>query len=128
YSRFACRYLARVLNVPGLAADTQKRGERSNRRLFKIQELTMLWAVRGTLDNGEDVSIVVEAESQAEAECFGLKRSIPVAVVHPATREDVASAKLAKMLWRYTPEEKYRCFGRSLGKLELTFLVVLGLG
>ena len=88
----------------------------------------MLWAVRGTLDNGEDVSIVVEAESQAEAECFGLKRSIPVAVVHPATRDDIMAAKTAKMLWRYTPEEKYLCFGRSLGKLELTFLVVLALG
>src|SRR5262245_20231847 len=87
----------------------------------------MLWAVKGTLDSGEDVSIVVEAESQAEAEYMGLKRSIPVAVVHLAKAEDIKAARESKLLWRYTRENRYQCFGRPLNKMQLTFLMVLGL-
>ena len=89
----------------------------------------MYWVIRWTDQaSGEDKSIVVEAESQAEAEYMGLKRGIPIVFLGEASRADVADAKRAKLLWKYSRVSPYSCFGRSLTTREVVFVMGAGLG
>ncbi len=83
------------------------------------------WVVRGTL-GGEDVTLVVEAPTRAEAEYFGLKRGVDVVIVDIAEPADVAEARRQKMLWRYTPERRMTCFGRPITQRQCECLVLLG--
>ena len=88
----------------------------------------MFWVIRWTdQHSGEDKSIVVEAESQAEAEYMGLKRGIPIVFLGEASDWDVATAKKAKLLWKYSRVSPYSCFGRSVSKREIVFLMLAGL-
>ena len=89
----------------------------------------MYWVIRWTDQaSGEDKSIVVEAESQAEAEYMGLKRGIPIVFLGEASSADVADAKKAKLLWKYSRVSPYSCFGRSLSTREVVFVMGAGLG
>ena len=88
----------------------------------------MFWVIRWTdRHTNEDKAIVVEAESQAEAEYMGLKRGIPIVFLGEASEYDVAVAKKAKLLWKYTRVSPYSCFGRSVSKREIAFLMFAGL-
>lgn len=88
----------------------------------------MLWTVRGTLNgSNEDVFIVVEAESQARAEYMGERRGIPVVCANPATEEEVREARSHHLLWKYTPDARYQCFGRPVGRAKLATLMLCGL-
>lgn len=87
----------------------------------------MLWAVRGTLrETNQDVTLVVEAQTRDAAEYMGLRRNIPVIIVEQATEFDIAEARRNHRLFRYTPEESYKAFGRPVRKLELAGLVACG--
>ena len=89
----------------------------------------MFWVIRWTdLASGEDKSIVVEAESQAEAEYMGLKRGIPIVFLGEASRADVADAKKSKLLWKYSRVSPYSCFGHALSTREVVFVMCAGLG
>jgi hypothetical protein len=91
-----------------------------------VTEQPVFWAVRGTL-NGEDVTIVVEADTPTEAEYFGWKRGIPVVIVEQARPADVEAAREARLLWRYTrPETRYRCMGQAVTVAELGCLMLCG--
>jgi hypothetical protein len=88
----------------------------------------MFWVIRWTdKHTNEDKAIVVEAESQAEAEYMGLKRGIPIVFLGEASDWDVAAAKKAKLLWKYTRVSPYSCFGRQVSKREIVFLMACGL-
>jgi len=87
----------------------------------------MLWVVRGTYGHtGEDVSIVVEAETRAEAEYMAIRRSIPVVIVGPATAEDVTAARETHQLYISRPEQWYTCFGQPVGGFQLACLMLCG--
>ena len=87
----------------------------------------MLWVIRWTdLKSGEDQAIVVEAPSRAAAETIARKRDIPVVVVSVATDEDVAAAREAKRLWRYTRETGTHCFGRPVNTRQVACLMLCG--
>ena len=88
----------------------------------------MFWVIRWTdRHTNEDKAIVVEAESQAEAEYMGLKRGIPIVFLGEASDWDVAAARKAKLLWKYTRVSPYSCFGRQVTKREIVFLMIAGL-
>ena len=87
----------------------------------------MLWAVRGTTPQNEDYTIVVEAESRAEAEYRVMKRGLPVVFIEEATDADVRTAKLEKKLWKYRPDPVLLAFGRKVNKFQLTCLMLCGL-
>ena len=88
----------------------------------------MFWVIRWTdKHTNEDKAIVVEAESQAEAEYMGLKRGIPIVFLGEASDYDVAAARKAKLLWKYTRVSPYSCFGRTVSKREIVFLMIAGL-
>ena len=88
----------------------------------------MFWVIRWTdKHTNEDKAIVVEAESQAEAEYMGLKRGIPIVFLGEASDSDVADARKAKLLWKYTRVSPYSCFGRTVSKREIVFLMAAGL-
>ena len=88
----------------------------------------MFWVIRWTdKHTNEDKAIVVEAESQAEAEYMGLKRGIPIVFLGEASDSDVVAAKRAKLLWKYSRVSPYSCFGRTVSKREVVFLMVAGL-
>jgi hypothetical protein len=87
----------------------------------------MFWAVRGTYEDGRDTTIVVEAETPAEAEYMGLRRAIPVIIVEPAKLEDIDLAREAKRLFITTCEKARKCFGRPIGRLQLACLIVCGI-
>ena len=88
----------------------------------------MFWVIRWTdQHSGEDKSIVVEAESQAEAEYMGLRRGIPIVFLGEASSDDLDDAKRAKMLWKYSRVSPYSCFGRSLSTRELVFIMGAGI-
>lgn len=87
----------------------------------------MLWTVRGTLaGSNEDVFIVVEAENKARAEYMGERRGIPVVCVNAATEEEVREARSHHLLWKYTPDALYQCFGRPVGRAQLIALMLCG--
>ena len=88
----------------------------------------MFWVIRWTdQHSGEDKSIVVEAESQAEAEYMGLKRGIPIVFLGEASNGDVSDAQRNKMLWKYSRVSPYSCFGRSLSTKEVVFFMSAGI-
>jgi hypothetical protein len=91
------------------------------------KELSMLYVVRGTLGHtGEDVSIVVEAQSGAEAEYIGARRGIPVVIVSPASDEDVATAKLENRFFVYSRAPQWQAFGTPVGAYQLASLMLSG--
>ena len=53
----------------------------------------LLWVVRGTDDNGNDLTAVIEAATRAEAEYMALRRGLPVVIVSEATSRDVSVAR-----------------------------------
>jgi len=88
----------------------------------------MFWVIRWTdRQSNEDKAIVVEAESQAEAEYMGLKRGIPIVFLGEASDYDVSLAKRQKLLWKYSRVSPYSCFGRTVSKREIAFLMFAGL-
>ena len=87
----------------------------------------MFWVIRWTdQHSGQDKSIVVEAESQAEAEYMGLKRGIPIVFLGEASDADVSDAKKAKLLWRYSRVSPYSCFGHAMSLREVVFVMSAG--
>jgi hypothetical protein len=84
------------------------------------------WAVQGVC-RGDDVCLVVEAASETAAECFATKRGVEVILVTEARRSDVAAARLAGRLWRYTPEPRLKVLGRPVGRMQTACLVLCGL-
>jgi hypothetical protein len=87
----------------------------------------MYWVIRWTDRHTEaDKAIVVEAGSRAEAEYMGLKRGIPIVFLGEASRRDVATARKAKLLWRYTPAARYTCLGRPLNRHQIAALILAG--
>lgn len=89
----------------------------------------MYWVIRWTdQQSGQDKSIVVEAESQAEAEYMGLKRGIPIVLLGEASNADIADASKAKLLWKHSRVSPYSCFGRTLSTREVLLVMLAGLG
>lgn len=87
----------------------------------------MLWTVRGTYqDTEEDVSIVIEAETSAEAQYMAQRKSFPVVIVEPASDEDVRIARKAKRLYMWQPKPRHTCFGRPVGGFQLACLMLCG--
>jgi hypothetical protein len=92
------------------------------------KEPAVFWVIRWTdQHSGEDKSIVVEAESQAEAEYMGLKRGIPIVFLGEASDSDIADASRNKMLWKYSRVSPYSCFGRSLTTRQVVFFMTAGI-
>ena len=88
----------------------------------------MLWTVRGTLaGTNEDICIVVEAENRARAEYMGERRGIPVVCASPATDDEVREARAHRLLWKYTPDARYQCFGRPVGTAQLALIMLTGI-
>jgi|DewCreStandDraft_4_1066084.scaffolds.fasta_scaffold93762_2 hypothetical protein len=89
----------------------------------------MLWVVRGTdRHTNEDISIVLEADSAAQAEYMGERRGIPVVVVSQATPEDIRIARAEGRCFQFTPEPReYRCLGRPVRRFEMACLMICGL-
>ena len=89
----------------------------------------MFWVIRWTdQHSGQDMSIVVEAESQAEAEYMGLKRGIPIVFLGEASNADLADARKAKLLWKYSRVSPYSCFGHAMTTREVVFIMSAGIG
>ena len=88
----------------------------------------MFWVIRWTdFRTFVDHSIVVEAESRAQAETIALKRSIQPVFIGPADDADVAEARATKRLWRYTqPNSRWTVFGRAIGAPQVACLMLLG--
>jgi hypothetical protein len=87
----------------------------------------MFWVIRWTDAQTEiDKAIVVEARSRAEAEYMGLKRGIPIAFLGEASRADVKDARTARLLWKYTPDAPYTCFGRAIDRTHVAALLLAG--
>ena len=84
------------------------------------------WTVRG-MSAGNDVCLVIEAASAVAAECSAVKRAIDVVFVSASTSAEVTAAKLAGLLWRYTPEPRLKCFGRPVGLPQAACLLLCGL-
>lgn len=91
----------------------------------KIRRNAEMWVIRGTL-RGEDVTIVVEAASRAEAECIGLKKGIDAVIIDLATRSEIATARANKLLWRCSREPRLTVFGRPVTHNQAGMLVILG--
>ena len=88
----------------------------------------MFWVIRWTdQHSGEDKSIVVEAESQAEAEYMGLKRGIPIVFLGEASNADIVDATKAKLLWKYSRVSPYTCFGHAMSTREVVFVMSCGI-
>ena len=88
----------------------------------------MFWVIRWTdVYSDADKAIVVEARSRAEAEYMGLKRGIPIVFLGEASNADIADAKKAKLLWKYSRVSPYSCFGRAVTTREVVFLMSAGI-
>ena len=87
----------------------------------------LLWVVRGTDDNGNDLTAVIEAATRAEAEYMALRRGLPVVIVSEATSRDVTTARANKMLWKYSKDARYQAFGRTVNAVQLACLVLCGI-
>jgi hypothetical protein len=83
------------------------------------------WTVRGVY-GGEDVCLVVEGADPTAAEVFATKRGVQVVFVEQAHRDEVETARLSGMLWRYSPEPKLKCFGTPVTPLQAACLVLCG--
>lgn len=87
----------------------------------------MYWVIRWTdSQTQEDRAMVVEAKNRAAAECTAAKRNIPLVFVGEASDADVAAARKAKLLWRYTADARHTCLGRPVPPRELACLLLLG--
>ena len=88
----------------------------------------MFWVIRWTdAKTGDDQAIVIEAETRAGAETTALKRNIPVVHLGPADDGDVATAREANLLWRYTPQYAGQtCFGHPVGPMQVAFFMLCG--
>ena len=86
----------------------------------------MFWVIRW-VDDGQDKAIVIEAETRAAAECSALKRNIPVVFIGEAEPADIRDARRAKLLWKYTPDDGHRCFGRAVNGFHLVCLMMAGM-
>jgi hypothetical protein len=87
----------------------------------------MYWVIRWTnKQTGEDQSIVVEAKSKVVAETMALKRDIPIVFIGEAEESDVRAAREAKLLWQYTKEQRYTCFGQPVARRQLACLMLCG--
>jgi hypothetical protein len=87
----------------------------------------MFWVIRWTDAQAQaDRAMVVEADTRAAAECTAAKRGIPLVFVGEASAADVAVARKAKMLWKYTPDTGHTCFGAPVHRRELACLMLLG--
>src|SRR4051794_27257309 len=87
----------------------------------------MMWVIRGTnAASGDDFAMVIEASSRAAAECWALKRSLPVVFIGEAEDADIANAKRSNQLWKYTPDSRYTCFGHALAAKQLACLMLVG--
>ena len=87
----------------------------------------MFWVIRWTdPKSGQDQAIVVEAESRAAAETTAVKRNIPVVHLGEADDTDITAAREANLLWRYTPDMSWKCFGQPVGTIQLACLMFLG--
>jgi hypothetical protein len=88
----------------------------------------MFWVIRGTDSRtSQDFEMVVEATCGAGAEMWAIKRNIPYVIIARAGNDDINRARENKRLWRYTPEPKYRCFGRPVYAKQLACLLIAGL-
>jgi hypothetical protein len=83
------------------------------------------WVVRGTL-RGQDVTLVIEALTRAEAEYSALKKGVDVVFTDTANPSDVREAEQAKMLWRCSPPRRMTCFGCPVTPRQAECLVLLG--
>ena len=87
----------------------------------------MYWVIRWTnKQTGEDQSIVVEAKSKVVAETMALKRDIPIVFIGEAEEADVRAAREAKLLWKYTKEQRLTCFGQPVGSGHLACFMLCG--
>jgi hypothetical protein len=88
----------------------------------------MFWVIRWTdFRTFVDHSIVVEAETRADAETIALKRNIQPVFLGPAEDGDVAEARATQRLWRYTPEPSpWQVFGRPIKPMQVACLMLLG--
>ena len=87
----------------------------------------MFWVIRGTDPcTNEDFAMVVEAQSSATAETWALKRGIPYIVLDEASEQDIEDARLAKRLWKHTPERRFTCFGQPVAQGQLACLMLAG--
>ena len=77
-------------------------------------------------ENDEDRAAVIEAETRAGAEYSALKRNIPVVVVYEAEPDDIRDARVAKRLWKYSPDCGHRAFGMTLSAFHLTCVMIIG--
>ena len=88
----------------------------------------MLWAVRGTeRQTNKDITLVVEAESRAEAECMAIRRGIPVVIIEEATGGDIAFARESRLLFCHTRSSRHSCLGQPVNKLQLALLMLCGI-
>jgi hypothetical protein len=88
----------------------------------------MFWVIRWSdPKTGQDQAIVVEAESRASAETTAIKRNIPIVHLGEADDADVAAAREANLLWRYTPDSSWKCFGHPVGTTQLAALMICGI-
>lgn len=86
----------------------------------------MMWTVRGTTPEGQDYTVVLEAESKTEAEYRVMKRGLPVVIIEEATAMDIKTAKAEKRLWKYKPDPVLFAFGRRVNKFQLASLLLIG--
>jgi hypothetical protein len=108
-------------------AGVGERGEREHRPATGRRTGIMMWTVRGTTPEGQDYTVVLEAESKTEAEYRVMKRGLPVVIVEEATAMDIKIAKAEKKLWKYKPDPVLFAFGRKVNKFQLACLMVTGL-
>lgn len=87
----------------------------------------MFFVIRGTDSRtNEDFEMVVEATCGAGAEMWAIKRNIPYVIIAEANGDEIARAREAKRLWRYTPEPKYKVFGRPVMAKQMAALLLCG--
>jgi type II secretory pathway component PulF len=88
----------------------------------------MMYVIRGTDEqSGQDISIVVEAQSRSEAEYMAIKRGVPVIIIEEARKADIEEAKANKLLWRSTHDQGPTAFGRPVSRMQLVSLMLCGI-
>jgi hypothetical protein len=86
----------------------------------------MMWVIRGTSEGGQDFAVVVETDSRAAAEWWGLKRGMTPSFVGQADENDVAEARRNKQLWKYTPDARHMFLGRPVGARQMLCFLIAG--
>jgi hypothetical protein len=93
----------------------------------------MLFIVRGKNSKQQDGALRVHAETAKEAEEIGWKRGLFVTEVIPVSHASSECGKLDQVaellhkMWRYTPTNAFKAFGRSLSNGQAAALLILGL-